>query len=43
MLMTNGNLPLTDAQKRAIVDFVRNGKALVGVHCATLTMYVADG
>ena len=39
MLMTNGNLPLTDAQKRAIVDFVRNGKALVGVHCASLTMY----
>lgn len=39
MLMTNGNLPLTDAQKRAIVDFVRNGKALVGVHCASLTLY----
>ena len=39
MLMTNGNLPLTDAQKRSIVDFVRNGKALVGVHCATLTLY----
>src|SRR5690242_17872795 len=39
MLMTNGNLPLTDAQKKGIVDFVRNGKALVGVHCATLTMY----
>ena len=28
MLMTNGNLPLTDVQKRAIVDYVRNGKAL---------------
>jgi type 1 glutamine amidotransferase len=39
MLMTNGNLPFTAAQKRAIVDFVRNGKALVGVHCASLTMY----
>ena len=39
MLMTNGNLPLTDPQKRSIVDFVRNGKALVGVHCATLTLY----
>jgi hypothetical protein len=24
MLMTNGNLPLTDAQKRSIVDYVRN-------------------
>src|SRR5471032_2744976 len=39
MLMTNGNLPLLDDQKRAIVDFVRNGKALVGVHCASLTLY----
>ena len=39
MLMTNGNLPLTDAQKRSIVDYVRDGKALVGVHCASLTLY----
>jgi uncharacterized protein len=39
MLMTNGNLPFTQAQRRSIVDFVKNGKALVGVHCATLTMY----
>jgi type 1 glutamine amidotransferase len=39
MLMTNGNLPLTATQKLAIVDFVRNGKALVGVHCASLTLY----
>ena len=39
MLMTNGNLPLTPAQRQSIVDFVKNGKALVGVHCATLTLY----
>jgi type 1 glutamine amidotransferase len=39
MLMTNGNLPLTPAQKASIVEFVRAGKALVGVHCATLTLY----
>ncbi len=39
MLMTNGNLPLTPAQKQSIVNYVRNGKALIGVHCATLTMY----
>ena len=39
MLMTNGNLPFTPAQRQSIVDFVRNGKALIGVHCATLTMY----
>jgi type 1 glutamine amidotransferase len=39
MLMTNGNLPFTPEQRKAIIEFVRNGKALVGVHCATLTMY----
>jgi type 1 glutamine amidotransferase len=39
MLMTNGNLPLEDAQKRAIVDFVRGGKGFVGAHCASLTLY----
>jgi len=39
MLMTNGNLPLTERQKETILDFVRDGKALVGVHCATLTLY----
>lgn len=39
MLMTNGNLPLDDAQKGAIVEFVRNGKAFIGVHCAALTLY----
>jgi hypothetical protein len=39
MLMTNGNLPLTDRQKESILDFVRGGKALIGVHCATLTLY----
>jgi len=39
MLMTNGNLPLTVAQKQSIVDYVRNGKALIGVHCASLTLY----
>jgi type 1 glutamine amidotransferase len=39
MLMTNGNLPVTDVVKRAIVDFVRNGKAIIGAHCATLTFY----
>ncbi len=39
MLMTNGNLPLADEQKAAIVDYVRSGHAIVGVHCATLTLY----
>ena len=39
MMMTNGNLPLTDAQKKNLVDFVRGGKALIGAHCASLTFY----
>jgi type 1 glutamine amidotransferase len=39
MLMTNGNLPLTTAQKQALVDYVRGGHGLIGVHCATLTLY----
>ncbi|HZR25843.1 MAG TPA: ThuA domain-containing protein [Vicinamibacterales bacterium] len=39
MLMTNGNLPLKDDQKQAIVDYVRNGHGLIGVHCASLTLY----
>src|SRR3954465_1364014 len=39
MLMTNGNLPITVAQKQAIVDYIRAGHGLVGVHCASLTLY----
>jgi type 1 glutamine amidotransferase len=39
MLMTNGNLPLTEAQKKALLDFVASGKGFVGAHCAALTLY----
>ena len=39
MMMTNGNLPLEDSQKRALLDFVRSGKGFIGVHCAALTFY----
>lgn len=39
MFMTNGNLPLNDSQKRAIIDFVKGGKGFIGVHCAALTFY----
>ena len=39
MMMTNGNLPLTDEQKEGIVDFVRGGKGFIGVHNASLTLY----
>jgi len=39
MMMTNGNLPFTDAQKKTLLDFVRGGKAFIGAHCASLTFY----
>ncbi len=39
MMMTNGNPPFAEAQKRAMVEFVQNGKALIGAHCATVTFY----
>jgi type 1 glutamine amidotransferase len=39
MMMTNGNLPMSDAQKKALTDFVRGGKAFIGAHCASLTFY----
>ena len=39
MMMTNGNLPMTDGQKKALLDFVRSGKGFVGAHCASLTFY----
>ena len=39
MMMTNGNLPLTDVQKRNLLEFVRGGKGFVGAHCASLTFY----
>jgi type 1 glutamine amidotransferase len=39
IMMTNGNLPMSVAQKQAIVDFVRDGGAFIGVHNAALTFY----
>jgi type 1 glutamine amidotransferase len=39
MMMTNGNLPFTDAQKKHLLDFVRSGKGFIGAHCASLTFY----
>jgi len=39
MMMTNGNLPFTDAQKKMLLDFVRGGKGFIGAHCASLTFY----
>lgn len=39
ILYTTGELPLTDEQKKALVDYVKEGKALVGIHSATDTLY----
>ena len=39
MMMANGDIGMSTVQKQAIVDFVRGGKAFVGVHCATVMMY----
>ena len=39
MMMTNGNLRFTEAQKRSLVEFVRSGKGFIGAHCASLTFY----
>jgi len=39
MMMTNGNLPMSPAQRQALVDFVRNGGGFIGVHNASLTFY----
>ncbi len=36
---TSGNLPLDDAQKEAMLAFVRGGKAFVGIHNAADTSY----
>lgn len=36
---TSGELPMTDAQKRALIEFVRNGKGFGGAHSATDTFY----
>jgi type 1 glutamine amidotransferase len=39
ILYTTGELPIGDGQKRALVDFVRSGRGLVGIHSATDTFY----
>ena len=36
---TSGELPLSDGQKEALLDFVRSGKGFTGIHSATDTLY----
>jgi type 1 glutamine amidotransferase len=37
--LTSGELPLSAAQKEAMLDFVAGGKGFIGVHSATDTLY----
>ena len=39
MFFTTGELPMSDAQKSALLDFVRSGRGFLGVHSATDTFY----
>jgi type 1 glutamine amidotransferase len=39
LFYTTGELPLSDAQRAALFEFVRGGGGFVGVHCATDTFY----
>jgi type 1 glutamine amidotransferase len=39
MFFTTGELPISDTQKRDLLDFVRGGKGFGGVHSATDTFY----
>jgi type 1 glutamine amidotransferase len=36
---TTGELPISDQQKQALMDFIRGGKGFVGAHSATDTFY----
>lgn len=39
MFFTTGELPMSDAQKVALLEFVRSGHGFMGVHSATDTFY----
>ena len=43
MFYTTGELPLDDSQKKALIDFVKGGKAYIGTHSATDTFYTWKG
>ncbi len=40
MFYTTGELPMSDDQKKAFMDFIRSGHGFVGVHSATDTFYL---
>jgi type 1 glutamine amidotransferase len=39
MFFTTGELPMSEAQRAALLDFVRSGGGFIGVHSATDTFY----
>lgn len=39
MFYTTGELPISEEGKRAFLEFIKNGKGFIGVHCATDTFY----
>src|SRR5438552_3177780 len=39
---TTGELPIEDAGRRNLIEFVRNGKAFMGIHNATDTFYTFE-
>ncbi|NOJ42962.1 ThuA domain-containing protein [Bradyrhizobium australiense] len=39
MFYTSGELPMSDAQKNTLLNFVRSGRGFLGVHSATDTFY----
>lgn len=39
MFFTTGELPMSEGQKTALLDFVRSGRGFLGVHSATDTFY----
>jgi uncharacterized protein len=39
MFYTTGELPMGDAQRTALLDFVRSGRGFIGIHSATDTFY----
>jgi uncharacterized protein len=39
IFFTTGELPMDEAQKRALIEFVRGGRGFVGIHSATDTFY----
>lgn len=43
LFFTTGELPLDDSQKQALLDFVSDGGAFIGVHSAADTFYTWQG